>query len=488
MTNDSRLVLLTGATGYIGGRLVPRLLEAGYPIRCLVRESGRLQGRPWSDQVEVIEGDTLQPETLPAAMKDVWATYYLIHSLSDTRGNHDRDVVGARNFGQAAQEAGVERIFYLGGLGHPDAAGSALLRSRQEAGVALAQAGVPVTEFRAALIVGAGSLCFEMIRYLVERQPVAFCPCWAHTRNQPTAIRDLLRHMVAALKVPESAGRIIEVGGADVLTFAEMMKGYAEVRGLRCYVVTVPVRAPRLSAQWVHWITPVHAALAYPIIEGLRSEAVVRDDAARRLFPDIRPEGYETAVRQALANLEEGRVETSWSDSLASTLGDGRLVELTSHEGLKMLVRQKVVDARPEHVWAVFSRLGGEQGWLYADWLWRLRGVVDRLLGGPGFRRSRRDPDEVRVGDALGFFRVEAVEPGHLMRLRSEMKMPGRAWLQLEARPQENGRTLLVQAAFMVPKGLPGLLYWFGLYPIHSVLFSGMISEIAARAEAMAGT
>jgi hypothetical protein len=294
--------------------------------------------------------------------------------------------------------------------------------------------------------------------------------------------------MVGALKVPDSAGRIIEIGGTDVLTFAEMIKVYAEVRGLRRYVVPVPVRAPRLFARWVHWITPVHAALAYPIIQGLRSEAVVRDDVARRLFPDLRPEGYETAVRQALANLEEGMLETSWGDSLASTVGDGRLADLATDEDLKILVRQKIVDAQPEHVCAVFSRAGGDQDWLYAEWLWRLRGVVDRLVGGPGFRRSHRDPDTVRVGDALGLLRVATVEPGRLMRLRAEMKMPGRAWLQLEARPQENGRTLLVLTAFMAPKGLPGWLYWYGLHPVHCVIFSGMISEIAARAEAMAGT
>lgn len=232
----------------------------------------------------------------------------------------------------------------------------------------------------------------------------------------------------------------------------------------------------------------MHAALAYPIVEGLRNEAVVRDDTAQRLFPSIRPVGYETAVRQALANLEKGQVETTWSDSLASTLGDRRPVKLTTEESPKMMVRQRVVDARPEHVFAIFGRAGGDRDWFHADWLWRLRGVVDRMVGGPGLRRNRRDPDELRVGDALDFWRVEAVEPGRLMRLRAEMKMPGRAWLQLEAKPYENGRTLLVQTAFMAPKGLPGWLYWYGLYPIHGVIFSGMISEIAARAEAMAGT
>jgi uncharacterized protein YbjT (DUF2867 family) len=481
--NQPKLVLVTGATGYIGGRLVPALLEAGYRIRCLVRDVRRLEGRPWSDQVEVVQGDALRPETLAPAMTGVWAAYYLIHSLTDTKEYRERDKIVARGFGRVAKEAGIERLLYLGGLGDPEAELSVHLRSRQETGAALAEAGVPVTEFRAAVIVGEGSLSFEMVRYLTERLPVMICPRWVYTRIQPMAIDDVLRYLVGALAVPESAGRIIEIGGADVLTYGDMMKGYANVRGLRRYLIPVPVLTPRLSAHWVHWMTPVHANIVYPLIEGLRNEVIVRDDTAKTLFPHIEPVGYETAVRRALASLESGQVETRWSDSLASSQGDIKPVELATEQGLQIERRQRVVDAAPEEVYAVFSSLGGENGWLYANWLWWLRGVVDRLVGGPGFRRGRRDPEDVRVGDALDFWRVEAVEPGRLLRLRAEMKVPGEAWLQFEAKPLEDGRTLLEQTAFLAPKGLLGLLYWYGLYPFHGLIFGQMIGKLAAHAE-----
>jgi hypothetical protein len=265
-----------------------------------------------------------------------------------------------------------------------------------------------------------------------------------------------------------------------------MMKGYGRVRDLKRLLIPVPVLTPRLSAHWVHWMTPVHANIVYPLIEGLKNEVIVRDDKARRLFPDIEPVDYETAVLRALSSLEAGEVETSWSDSLASTMGDVKPLELATDKGLQIERRQAVVDAPPEDVFAVFSGLGGERGWLYADWLWRLRGVADRLVGGPGFRRGRRDPDEVRMGDAVDFWRVEAVEPGRLMRLHAEMKLPGEAWLQFEARPMEDGKTNLTQTAFLAPRGLVGFLYWYGLYPFHGAIFGNLIKAISERAEAMA--
>ncbi|MFN2227702.1 MAG: NAD(P)H-binding protein, partial [Anaerolineae bacterium] len=261
----SRLILVTGATGYIGGRLVPALLEAGYRVRALARDARRLEGRPWSDQIDVVEGDATRPETLAPAMDGVWAAYYFIHSLTDTAEYRERDRRVARDFGYAARDAGVARIIYLGGLGDPEADLSEHLRSRQETGAALAEASVPVTEFRAAVIVGSGSLSFEMVRYLTERLPAMLCPRWVYTRIQPIAIRDVLRYLVDALEVPESAGRVVEIGGADVVTYGDMMKGYARVRGLRRLLIPVPVLTPRLSAHWVHWMTPVHANIIYPL-------------------------------------------------------------------------------------------------------------------------------------------------------------------------------------------------------------------------------
>jgi hypothetical protein len=280
---------------------------------------------------------------------------------------------------------------------------------------------------------------------------------------------------------------VIEIGGADVVSYGDMMKGYARVRGLRRLLIPVPVLTPHLSAHWVNWMTPVNAGIVYPLIEGLRNEVVVRDDTARRLFPEIEPVGYDAAVRTALASLEAGQVETSWADGLTSSCGDARPVELTSDEGMHIERRQLVVDAPAADVYAVFSGLGGDRGWLYANFLWRLRGIADRLVGGPGFRRGRRDPDEVRVGDALDFWRVEAVEVGRLLRLRAEMKLPGEAWLQFETLPRGDGQTLLTQTAYLAPKGLSGLAYWYGLYPFHGLIFGNMIRAIGERAKARAG-
>jgi uncharacterized protein YbjT (DUF2867 family)/uncharacterized protein YndB with AHSA1/START domain len=488
---EPNLILVTGATGYIGGRLVPRLLMAGYRVRCLVRDAERLQGREWSDQVEIVEGDATDPAAVRATMAGVWAAYYFLHSLSDTKDFHERDMAMARQFGAAAREAGVERLIYLGGLGDPGADLSEHLRSRQQTGAGLAEAGVPVIELRAAIIVGAGSLSFEMIRYLTELLPVMICPRWVYTRIQPIAIDDVLSYLVAALDLAvadQALHHIIEIGGADVLTYADMMLSYAQARQLRRLLIPVPVLTPHLSAHWVHWMTPVHAGIVYPLIEGLRNETVVRNDTAGRFFPNIQPIPYDAAVRRALADLDAGQVETTWSDALCSAPGDAPTLTLTTDRGLAVEARQQVVDAPPEAVYRVFTSLGGERGWLYGTWLWRLRGIADRLVGGVGFRRGRRDAQEVRVGDALDFWRVEAVEPGRLLRLRAEMRLPGRAWLQFEARPQADGGTLLAQTAYMAPKGLLGFLYWHGLYPVHRLIFGNLVRAIGREAEKHAGS
>ena len=484
MMETTRTVLVTGATGYIGGRLVPRLLEAGCRVRCLARDPARLQGRPWLTEVEVTAGDCLCAETLPAAVQSVEVAFYMVHSMA---GGHDfekRDVLAARNFATAARAAGVRRIIYLGGLGDPDTALSGHLRSRQETGAVLRESGVPVTEFRAPVIVGSGSLSFEIIRYLTERLPVMICPRWLYTRAQPIAIRNVLDYLVAALDTPESAGRIIEIGGADVLTYGDLLRGYAKARRLKRWLVPVPVLTPRLSSYWVHLVTPVPAVIARPLIQGLRNDVIVSDDTALRLFPQIKPLDYATAVRLALANLETGHVETAWSDALSSSQGDVAPVVLATQEGIILEHRQRLVRAPAASVYRAFARLGGANGWLCMNWAWQIRGAIDRLLGGVGLRRGRRNPQEVRLGDAVDFWRAEAVEPDRLLRLRAEMKVPGRAWLEFRVEPVDAGTSRLSQTAFFAPRGLSGLLYWYLLYPIHAVIFSGMAWTLARRAEA----
>ncbi len=394
----------------------------------------------------------------------------------------ERDLTAARNFSRAARQAGVERIIYLGGLGDPQADLSPHLRSRQETGEALRSAGVPVTELRAAVIVGSGSLSFEMIRALTERLPVMICPRWVFTRTQPIAISNVLDYLAGALLVPESTGRTIEVGGADVLTYGGMMLGYARVRGLRRYLIPVPVLTPRLSSYWLHLVTPVEAGVGRHLVEGLRNEVVVRDPLARRLFPDIDPLNYEAAVRLALDELDAGRIETTWSDALATTEGSRPPVVLGTQEGMILERRSLGVNATPQAVFRVFSALGGSRGWLAMDWAWKLRGWLDRLAGGVGMRRGRRHPQELRPGDAVDFWRVEAIQPDRLLRLRAEMKVPGRAWLQFQVEPTPSGSEL-TQTAFFAPLGLGGWLYWYGLYPIHALIFRRMIRAVALRSQ-----
>ena len=479
---DAQLILVTGATGYVGGRLVPRLLAAGYRVRCFVRDPARLQGRLWLNQVELAPGDMLQPDSLVPAMRGVAVVYYLVHSLEGGSDFSQRDLMAARNCAGAAQQAGVERIIYLGGLGDPQANLSPHLRSRHETGAALREAGVPVTEFRAAVIVGSGSLSFEMIRYLTERLPVMICPKWVFTRIQPIAIRNVLDYLVAALDCPASAGRILEIGGRDVMTYSDMMMGYAQARSLTRRLLAVPVLTPRLSSYWVHLVTPIPANIAQPLIKGLGNEVIVRDAAARDLFPAIQPLDYATAVRLALVKMDAHDVETAWTDALTSSQGARVPVMLTSSEGMITERRQRMVSAPAETVYRSFTRLGGARGWLYMDWAWQLRGMVDRLCGGVGMRRGRRDPDDLRVGDSLDFWRVEMVEPGRQIRLRAEMRVPGRAWLEFKSLPQADGKTLLTQTAFFEPKGLFGLLYWYALYPLHALIFSGLSRRIGEEA------
>ncbi|MDE2861580.1 MAG: DUF2867 domain-containing protein [Chloroflexota bacterium] len=484
----SGLVLVTGATGYIGGRLVPLLVEAGHRVRVLVRDESRVRSRPWSDQVEVATGDVFDPESLSKALAGVDYAYYLIHSMASGPRYHDLDVEAARKFGEAAWAARVKRVIYLGGLGDPKANLSRHLRSRQETGEALRESGVTVSEFRAAVVVGSGSISFEMIRHLVERLPVMVCPRWIYSRIQPIAVDDLLAYLVVALDLPQDAEPIIEIGGQDVTTYKGLMLGYARARGLRRLLLPVPVLTPRLSSYWVHWVTPIPAGISKALVEGLRNDVVVTDTVAATTFPHIQPRGYAEAIAGVTRDLDEGRIDTSWSDSAGNRSASGEPVRLESREGMIIERRRLSVSAPARDVYRVFTGIGAARGWFFANWTWRLRGMADRLLGGAGLRRGRRHPDDLRVGDAVDFWRVEDLVADRLMRLRAEMKLPGRAWLQYEVWETEDGETHLEQTAAFIPKGLAGLLYWYALYPVHSWIFGGLAKAISGRAERLAAS
>lgn len=485
MTDTPQTVLVTGATGYIGGRLVPRLLEQGHRVRCLVRDRSKLDPARWPG-VDIVEGNVLDKATLEPAMSGVGAAYYLVHSMAaGEHGFAERDRLAAWNFGEMAKGAGVGRIVYLGGLGSQQGiAISKHLASRQETGEALRGSGVPVTEFRAAVIVGSGSMSFEMIRHLTERLPVMIAPRWVNTRCQPIASRDVLNYLVAALQQPDSTGQVIEIGGGDVLTYGEMLLTYARVRGLRRFILRVPVLTPRLSSLWVDLVTPIPAAFARPLIEGLKTEVVVSNGSAGELFPDIHPITYEQAVRNALNRIGANSVETVWSGSSSSSFDRApKSVTTETTEGFIIERRERVSAVSAKTIFGVLTRMGGETGWLYANFLWRIRGWLDRLVGGVGMRRGRRHPTELRVGDAVDFWRVEALVPNELVRYGAEMKVPGRAWLEFRIEEAPDSRMRLLMAAIYEPRGLLGVLYWYVLYPVHKVIFSGMMHAIVRQAE-----
>ena len=481
-------VLVTGATGYIGGRLVPRLLEAKLPVRCLVRDKERLRGKPWFDDVEVAQADVLHADGLTAALSGVGTAYYLIHSMGAAEaGFEDRDLQAARNFAAAAKEAGVEHIVYLGGLGAGHKGMSKHLASRQATGEALATAGVPVTEFRAAIIVGSGSISFEMVRYLSERLPVMITPKWVETKVQPIAIRDVLSFLQGALERPPTSHHatrhhIVEIGGPNVLTYREMMLTYARVRGLERRMISTPVLSPRLSAYWVNLITPIPASIARPLVEGLTSEVVVDHPEPAKAY-GVRPISYETAVKLALDRTAQGAIETLWSGALAAVpRGTPDAEKLLDTEGMFFDRRVRHFRASKENAFQAVVRIGGDEGWYTFDWLWQLRGILDRMVGGVGMRRGRRDPRSLQVGDALDFWRVESVEPNDHLQLRAEMKVPGRAWLRFDVHETEGG-SVVRQTAFFEPKGLLGLVYWWSVYPFHLFIFPTMLGAIGKRAE-----
>jgi uncharacterized protein YbjT (DUF2867 family) len=466
-------ILLTGATGYIGGRLVQELLKAGHEVRVLVRNPERIAGRPWTSKVEVFKGDLVKNESLVAALEGVDTAYYLVHSMLAGKDFEDLDRAAAENF--AAASRNLKHTIYLGGLLPENGECSPHLKSRAEVGQILRTA-TPTTEFRAGPIIGSGSASFEMLRYLTERLPVMIAPKWIRNKIQPLAVRDVLAYLVAALNIPPSG--VIEVG-ADRLTFKQMIQVFAEVRGLRRGIFPVPILAPGLASHWVGLITPIPNSIAKPLIQGIIQPLTANTAKAEKLFPHIKPIPYRRAVELALVKLQSGEIETRWSNALGAATEQ---YTLKDEEGMIREVRSLKVKASSAELFRAFSRLGGHTGWLAWNWAWQVRGLLDRLVGGPGLRRGRRHPVEALTGEALDFWRVEAVASGHLLRLRAEMKVPGRAWLEWEAK-EERGETVLTQVASFAPKGLAGLLYWYSLYPIHARIFSDMAKAIANEAE-----
>ncbi|MBP2339911.1 uncharacterized protein YbjT (DUF2867 family) [Saccharothrix coeruleofusca] len=476
--------LVTGATGYLGGRLVPRLIAAGHRVRCLVRDPAKLRDVPWAGEVEVVRGDVLDRASLDAAARDVDVVHYLVHSL------HQADFAvadrrGAVNTARAAEAAGVRRIVYLGGLHPPGAALSPHLASRKEVGEVFLASSVPAVVLQAAVVIGSGSASFEMLRYLTERLPVMVTPRWVRNRVQPIAVRDVLRYLVEAVELPARVNRTFDIGGPEVLTYLEMMLRYARVAGLRPRrVLPVPLLTPRLSAHWVNLVTPVPRSIAVPLIESLVHEVVCREHDVDEHLPGPLT-GYDEAVALALARVRDAEVETRWSGASVPGAPSDPLPSDPAWSGGSSYVdvRERRSAAAPERLWEVVEGIGGDRGWYSFPPAWAVRGWLDRLVGGVGLRRGRRDPRRLHVGEALDWWRVEEVERGRLLRLRAEMRVPGLAWLELRVAPGGDGGSVYRQRAVFVPRGLAGHLYWWLVWPFHGVVFGGMVRNITSEAE-----
>ena len=475
---QGRPVLVTGATGYVGGRLRRRLEDAGARVRCLARDPRRLAGRVGPD-TEVVAGDVLEPDSLARALAGIDTAWYLVHSMGATDGFEERDRRGAGNFARAAEAAGVRRIVYLGGLGDDTDELSPHLRSRHEVGRILRGSDVTTVELRASIVLGSGSLSFEMIRSLTERLPLMVTPAWVRVQAQPIAVADLLDYLAGAATLAADGSRVYEIGGADRVSYGDLMREYARQRGLRRVSIPVPILTPWLSSLWLGLVTPLYARIGRKLVQSIQHPTVVRDDTALRDFP-VRPMGMGEAIARALAAETRGP-ETRWCDAVSSA-GAERSLAGVHYRGRQLDHREATVAVPPARAFAPVAALGGEHGWYAWNGLWRLRGALDLLVGGVGLRRGRSHPTRLRVGDVLDFWRVEAFEPDRLLRLRAEMKLPGRAWLEFAVEPDAGGGAVIRQTAVFDPVGLGGLLYWYALYPVHQFVFRDLLRSIARAA------
>lgn len=470
---DKKLVLVTGATGYIGGLLIPRLLERDYRVRALARNPGRLKPCTWYHQIEVVEGDALQPSTLLTALESVHTAYYLIHNMSNGHHYPELEKQAAQNFGDAAQQADVQHIIYLGGLAGRKNTDSKHLASRIQTGVALREECVPVTEFRAGVIVGSGSISFEMIRYITEWLPVIVGPLWLRNNVQPIAVKNVLEYLLAALEHPPDSRTVYEIGGPDVMPYGETMLRYARIRGLKRVLLPLPGIPVHVLAWFMGLLTPVPMAIAKCLISGLAGDSIVIRDKVRRIFPEIKLLGFDEAVSSSLAELHPKYLERIW-DSNEQPL------TILKHKGFCIDHRWMRVNAPPEKVFQTFTNMGGRKGWPCANWFWKLRGRLDKLFGGVGLRSFTEPLEE---GDVVDYYRVETIEAGRLLRLHSELKAPGEGWLEWRVENQD-GAARLSQTNFFAPRSLPGFLYWYALNPIHKLVFRGLIRAVARKSEA----
>ncbi len=482
--------LVTGATGYVGGRLVPELVTVGHEVRVLVRDERKARAHVWSGDVEIVQGDASDPADVRTALNGVDVAYYLLHSIGtgDNFGDTEREM--ASSFADEAKRAGVRRIVYLGGMIPEGEELSEHLASRKEVGDVLLASGVPAAVLQAGVVIGSGSASFEMLRYLTERLPVMVTPKWVHTRIQPIAIRDVLRYLVGCADLPHDVNRRFDIGGPDVLTYFDMMQRYASIAGLpKRRVLPVPVLSPSLSSHWVGLITPVPASLARPLVESLRNEVVAAEHDIASYVPDP-PDGlidFDRAVELALTKIQNLDVPTSWSSAAtAGAPAEGLPTDPDWAGGsLYKDERTREVAASPAHLWQVIEGIGGQNGWYSWALAWWVRGLLDRMVGGPGLRRGRRNPRDLVVGDALDFWRVEETDDHSFVRLRAEMRLPGLAWLELQVGSTDGGTTTFHHRALFHPRGLFGHLYWWAVYPFHGIIFGSMQKNIAKAAEAL---